>query len=53
MKVILRLLRYNQPLYVAVKVRKQIVEMNDKVVTDFYIINEKNLQGPHKLSNFR
>jgi hypothetical protein len=42
--------RYNQPLYVAVKVRKQIVELNDKVITDFYIINEKNLNGAHKLS---
>jgi hypothetical protein len=41
---------YNQPLYVAVKVRKQVVELSDTVVTDFYIINEKNLSGPHKLS---
>ena len=40
---------YNQPLYVAVKVRKQIIETNDKVVTDFYIINEKNLTGAHNL----
>ncbi|MDD4969522.1 MAG: PA14 domain-containing protein [Paludibacter sp.] len=41
---------YNQPLYVAVKVRNQIVETKDKLVTDFYIINEKNLRGVHKLS---
>lgn len=41
---------YNQPLYVAVKVRKEVVEVNDKVITDFYIINEKNLTGPYKLS---
>jgi hypothetical protein len=41
---------YNQPLYVAVKVRKQIVEVRDTVITDFYIINEKNLAGPHRLS---
>jgi len=40
---------YNQPLYVAVKVRKQVVETNDKVATDFYIINEKNLTGAHRL----
>ena len=41
---------YNQPLYVAVKVRQQVVEVNDKVLTDFYIINEKNLNGSHQLS---
>ncbi len=41
---------YNQPLYVAVKVRKEVVEVNDKVITDFYIINEKNLTGSYKLS---
>lgn len=41
---------YNQPLYVAVKTRKQIVEIKDTVVTDFYIINEKNLTGDFKLS---
>ena len=40
---------YNQPLYVAVKVRKQIVETNEKILTDFYIINEKNLTGTHTL----
>ena len=40
---------YNQPLYIAVKVRKEVVETNEKVVTDFYIINEKNLIGHHKL----
>ena len=41
---------YNQPLYVAVKVRSQVMETNGKVMTDFYIINEKNLTGAHKLS---
>ncbi|MES2772800.1 MAG: sugar-binding domain-containing protein [Bacteroidota bacterium] len=40
---------YNQPLYVAVKVRKQVVETNEKLLTDFYIINEKNINGAHEL----
>ncbi|MEO7313159.1 MAG: sugar-binding domain-containing protein [Chitinophagaceae bacterium] len=40
---------YNQPLYVAVKVRRQVVEVGEKVTTDFYIINEKNIKGAHKL----
>ncbi len=44
-----RIAWYNQPLYVAIKVHKQIIEVNSKVVTDFYIINEKNLTGVHKL----
>jgi hypothetical protein len=41
---------YNQPLYVAVKLRKQVIEVNDKVITDFYLINEKNIAGPHTLT---
>lgn len=41
--------RYNQPLYVAVKVRQQVVEAGGRIVTDFYIINEKDIKGPHKL----
>jgi hypothetical protein len=45
-----RIAWYNQPLYIAVKVRQQVVETKDTVVTDFYIINEKNLSGSHKLS---
>ena len=41
--------RYNQPLYIAVKVRQQVAEAGKSVVTDFYIINEKDVKGPHKL----
>ena len=37
---------YNQPLYVAVKVRSQALQVPGGVVTDFYAINEKNLKGP-------
>lgn len=42
--------KYNQPLYLAVKVRKQVVEVKDSLLADFYIINEKNLRGSHRLS---
>jgi hypothetical protein len=45
-----RIAWYNQPLYVAVKVRKQVIEVNDTLLTDFYIINEKNLAGAHTLA---
>lgn len=41
--------RYNQPLYIAVKVRQQVAEAGESVVTDFYIINEKDVKGPHTL----
>ena len=40
---------YNQPLYIAVKVRQQIVSEPSKVMVDFYAINEKNLTGPHTM----
>ena len=36
---------YNQPQYIAVKPRKQVVELPGKLLTDFYIINENNWQG--------
>ncbi|MEI6751868.1 MAG: PA14 domain-containing protein [Paludibacter sp.] len=36
---------YNQPLYIAVKTRQQVVEMPGKVLVDFYIVNEKNVTG--------
>ncbi|MCR5277765.1 MAG: glycoside hydrolase family 2 [Bacteroidales bacterium] len=41
--------RYNQPLYIAVKVRQQVAEAGKPVVTDFYIINEKDVKGAHEL----
>ncbi len=40
---------YNQPLYVAVKLRGQITRTPGEVTADFYAINEKNLKGPHIL----
>lgn len=41
--------RYNRPLYVAVKTRSQVAAVNDMVLTDFYLINEKNVHGNHQL----
>ncbi len=41
---------YNQPLYVAIKTRQQVVKASEKVLTDFYIVNEKELKGSHILS---
>ncbi|WP_302996962.1 PA14 domain-containing protein [Coprobacter fastidiosus] len=41
---------YNQPLYVALSPRKQIIHTPNPVPVDFYIVNEKNLKGKHILS---
>lgn len=40
---------YNQPLYVAVKPRLQVVPVGTTVPIDFYLINEKNLNGACEL----
>ncbi len=40
---------YNQPFYVAVKLRNQITQIPGRVLADFYAINERNLRGPHTL----
>lgn len=36
---------YNQALYVAVKLRKKVIETGESTIADFYIINEKDLSG--------
>ena len=41
--------RYNQPLFVAVKPRQQIAEAGRDIITDFYLINEKDVKGTHQL----
>ena len=41
---------YNQPLYVAIKTRQQVVKASESLITDFYIVNEKDIKGPHFLS---
>ncbi len=41
---------YNQPLYVAVMPRRQVVPSTGKVLVDFYLVNEKNVKGAHRLA---
>jgi hypothetical protein len=40
---------YNQPLYVAVKIRDKVLPKGAAAIADIYIVNEKNLTGPHTL----
>jgi hypothetical protein len=40
---------YNQPLYVAVKARNKVVKTGDTTTLDFYIVNEKNVNGAYTL----
>lgn len=42
--------RYNQPLYVAVKPRTQFGKVADKILVDFYLVNEKNIKGQYALA---
>lgn len=41
---------YNQPLYVAVKLRTTVVHVGDALVLDAFIVNEQNVRGPHRLA---
>ncbi len=40
---------YNQPLYLAVKAKNKVIETNDTVNFDIYIVNEKNINGNYDL----
>jgi beta-galactosidase len=40
---------YNQPLYIAVKIRTTVIQPPAEAVADFFIINEKGLRGPYQL----
>ncbi len=40
---------FNQPVYVAVMPRTQIVQIPGEAIVDFHLINEKNLHGPYTL----
>lgn len=42
--------RRNAPVYIAVKVRKQITQIGDSIIADFYLINEENLNGMYRLN---
>jgi len=37
--------RYNQPLYVAVKLNRKVLGVGDTTTVDFYLVNEKDLHG--------
>jgi beta-galactosidase len=37
--------RYNQPLYIAVKLNHKVVPVGDTITADIYIVNEKNIKG--------
>jgi hypothetical protein len=41
--------RYAQPLYVAVKLRSQVVAAGTPLVADLYLVNERDVRGPHVL----
>jgi hypothetical protein len=40
---------YNQPLYIAVKTRNEVVTSGASATVDYYVINEKDVKGPHTL----
>ena len=40
---------YNQPLYIAVKIRNKVLAAGERTLADFFIINETNLKGGYTL----
>ena len=40
---------YNQPLFVAVKLRNKVIEKGDSILADFFLVNENNLSGNYQL----
>ena len=42
--------RYNQPLYVAVKLNRKVVSVGDTSTIDLYLVNEKNISGSYTLN---
>jgi hypothetical protein len=40
---------YNQPLFVAVKLRNKVVETGTKILADFFLVNEKAISGSYRL----
>ncbi len=40
---------YTQPLYIAVATRNQVVKVPGSASVDFYIVNEKDVNGAHRL----
>ena len=41
--------RYNQPLFLAVKMNRKVLNVGDTTIVDTYIVNEKNLKGNYSL----
>lgn len=41
--------KYNQPVFVAVKIREKVFPCPDNAVVDFFLVNEENLHGRYKL----
>lgn len=41
--------RYNQPLFLAVKMNRKVLSVGDTTTVDTYIVNEKNLKGSYSL----
>ena len=40
---------YNQPLYLAVKLRGKVAKVGEELIADFYIVNEKDIKGTYSL----
>ncbi|HVG40555.1 MAG TPA: hypothetical protein VM888_03000, partial [Chitinophagaceae bacterium] len=41
--------RYNQPLYIAVKMNRKVLGVGDTSVVDFFVVNQVNLNGTYNL----
>lgn len=41
--------KYNKPLYVAVKLNRKVLAVGDSTIMDFFLVNEKNIQGKYSL----
>lgn len=41
--------RYNQPLYVAVKMNRKVLSVGDTTTIDLFIVNEKDVKGAYEL----
>jgi beta-galactosidase len=42
--------KYNQPLYVAVKLNRKVLSVGDTTTIDLYLVNEKNISGNYTLN---
>lgn len=42
--------RYNQPLYVAVKLNHKVLSVGETTIADFFLVNEKDVHGSYQLN---